>query len=675
MSRHSSRARSVGPSLLLASLCLSACGGGGGGGGGGSGSSNSPWLTVSPTQLEVTADAASSYTPTGVVTVTLHNGSPNGNTVGARYSTNAIRNVDFAVAGVQGTLTISFVDPSVIGVGTYSDTLEVAICKDSTCNEIENSTKVTVPITYTVSVTATVTLSANPQLTGAGVPTTLTWSSTNANSCTASGEWSGTLPSSGSQVVTPQTLGNHTYTLTCANPGAPGEASIIVTALSPATTLTAFPTHVVLGKPVTLRWKGQYAASCVASGDWSGPLPAEGFRTLALTELGIFDFHLDCSNNADSAEADASVTVTAAPAAAPATAYRMSAMHDGVLVTSNGITHPATTAPTWTRDFGAPVSYPLIADGKVFIATANPDGSYGNMLYALNAQTGATVWGPIAVPGTYFGSGLTYDDGRIFILMFDGALRAFNAANGAPLWTTQLPGYWYAASPNAYGGMVFVNGNGGLSALDETTGDILWTTLRAGTTGWASPAVASEGIYTQAGTCNAGAYHPVIGEALWEERSPCDGPWDFAPVIKNGIFFGRTGSSLNLFDAPTGDFLLQLGSAFAPAVTDTAVLSVYSGILSSTRLGDYVQTWAFAGDGDLVTAPVVVNDLVFIGSASGEVHGLDVETGVEVWTGLSPIPIRYDSENGGPMPPSGPAAGEDMLVFPAGNSVAAWRLQ
>lgn len=673
MSRRSSHATGARPLLLLAALCLSACGGGGSDDS--SSGSKAPHLTVSPSQLTVTADAASSYIPTGTVTVTLHNGSPNGTHVGARYSTNAIRGLDFATSGAQGTLTISFEDPSVIGIGTYSDTLEVAICKDSSCAQIEIGSEVTVPVTYTVHTTATVTLSANPEQTGPGVPTTLTWSSTNADSCTASGEWSGTLPSSGSQIVTPRTLGDHVYTLTCADPGAPGQASVTVTALRPVAMLTAFPTKVALGKPVTLRWKGEYASSCVASGDWSGSLPAEGFRTLSLTNLGTSDFHLDCSNDADSGEADASVTVTAAPAAAPATAYRMSESHDGVLMTTNGITHPATTAPTWTRDFSAPVSYPLIADGKVFIATANPDDTYGNMLYALNAQTGATIWGPIAIPGTYFGSGLTYDDGRIFILMFDGALRAFDATNGAPLWTTQLPGYWYQASPNAYGDMVFVSGNGGLSALEGTSGAILWTTQSAGTTGWASPAVSSEGVYTQAGSCSAGAYHPVVGDALWEARSPCDGPWDYAPVIKNGIFFGRTGGSLNLFDAESGDFMLQLGSTLAPAVTDTAVVSVYSGILSSTRLSDLVQTWSFSGDGDLVTAPIVVNTMVFVGSASGKVHGLDLETGAEIWTGQSPLPINYDSENGGPMPPSGPAAGEDVMVFPAGDSVVAWRMQ
>lgn len=662
-------------SLLAWALCLSACGGGGGdGGGNGGGGSNSPRLSVTPSQLTVTADAATSQIPTGTITVTLHNGSPNGTSIGARYTSNAIRAMDFSTSGTQGMLTISFEDPTVMGVGTYSDTVELAICKDDSCSQIETGSEVAVPVTYVVNVAATVTLSADPEQTGPGVPTTLTWTSTNANSCTASGAWSGTLPSSGSQEVTPLALGDHVYTLTCADPGVPSAVSVTVTALPPSVTFSAFPTVVTLGKPVTLRWKGENAASCTATGDWNETLPAEGFRTLSLTELGTTDYHLDCSNDADSGEADASVTVTPAPAAPPATAYRMSEGHDGVLITSDGITHPATSAPTWTRDFGAPVSYPLIAGGKVYLTTANPDGSYGNQLYALDAATGATIWGPIAVPGTYFGSGLTYDNGRVFVLMFDGVVRAINADNGAPLWSAQLPGYWYQATPNAYGGIVFVNGNYGLSALDGASGSILWT-APAGTTAWASPAVSSEGVYTQAGGCNAGAYDPVDGYALWETLSPCDGTWDYASVIKNGIFFGRTGSSLNLFDAPTGNFLLQLGATLAPAVTDTAVLSVYASTLSSTRLSDFVQTWSFAGDGDLVTAPVVVNDMAFVGAASGKVHGLDLETGAEVWTGQSPVPISNDSENGGPMPPSGPAAGEDMLVFPAGNSVVAWQMQ
>jgi outer membrane protein assembly factor BamB len=309
------------------------------------------------------------------------------------------------------------------------------------------------------------------------------------------------------------------------------------------------------------------------------------------------------------------------------------------------------------------------------VVTANPDGTYGNRLYALNAGTGSIVWGPIAVAGTYFGSGLTYANGLVFVLMFDGVVSAFNASNGAALWTRQVPSYWNSATPNAFGGLVFVAGNYGLAALDEATGAIAWTSNSGATTDWASPAVASEGVFIQPGNCTASALDPLNGTSLWQSRGPCDSPWGYASIVKNGTLFGRAGRALNLFDAATGDFLVQLDSDRAPAVTATAVIKLSSGTLASIRLSDRLQTWTFAGDGRLVTAPVVVNNVAFVGSSSGKVYGVDIDTGAEVWMGISQFAFEADSENGGPRPPSGPAAGENLLLFPAGNSLVAWQLR
>jgi hypothetical protein len=56
-----------------------------------------------------------------------------------------------------------------------------------------------------------------------GSSATLTWSSLNTSGCTATGSWSGSLASSGSQSVTPSAVGSQTYTLTCLN--AQGSAS------------------------------------------------------------------------------------------------------------------------------------------------------------------------------------------------------------------------------------------------------------------------------------------------------------------------------------------------------------------------------------------------------------------------------------------------------------------
>ena len=61
----------------------------------------------------------------------------------------------------------------------------------------------------------TVTMSVSPTSITAGQSATLTWSSTQATSCTASGAWSGSQPAMGSQAVTPTTSGSVTYTLAC----------------------------------------------------------------------------------------------------------------------------------------------------------------------------------------------------------------------------------------------------------------------------------------------------------------------------------------------------------------------------------------------------------------------------------------------------------------------------
>ena len=153
----------------------------------------------------------------------------------------------------------------------------------------------------------------------------------------------------------------------------------------------------------------------------------------------------------------------------------------------------------------------------------------------------------------------------------------------AALWTTQLPGYWYEASPNAYGGNVFIVGNGGLSAVDETSGNILWTTTSAGSTDWDSPAISSEGAYAEAGNCLAGAYNPSSGASIWQVQSQCSGTWGYTSIIKNGVFFGRTGGSLTLFVAATGNQKGQVASALARRARISTSATSNAGVIPSPR--------------------------------------------------------------------------------------------
>jgi hypothetical protein len=74
----------------------------------------------------------------------------------------------------------------------------------------------------------TVALSASPTSVTSGQSSTLTWSSTNATACTASGAWSGSEPTSGS-VSTGALNQNSTYSLSCTGSGGTATASATVT--------------------------------------------------------------------------------------------------------------------------------------------------------------------------------------------------------------------------------------------------------------------------------------------------------------------------------------------------------------------------------------------------------------------------------------------------------------
>jgi hypothetical protein len=78
----------------------------------------------------------------------------------------------------------------------------------------------------------TLTLTANPTEVTSGNSSSLTWTSTGATSCVASGQWSGSRAVSGSQSVGPLTV-ESTFTLTCSGPGGSTARSAIVTVQAP----------------------------------------------------------------------------------------------------------------------------------------------------------------------------------------------------------------------------------------------------------------------------------------------------------------------------------------------------------------------------------------------------------------------------------------------------------
>ncbi len=167
--------------------------------------------------------------------------------------------------------------------------------------------------TATVTVKApspAVTLSANPKSVSKGANSTLTWSSSNSASCTASGGWSGALATSGSKSVGPINAAT-TYKINCAGPGgsATQSTSVGVVAPIPTVSLSVSPSTVVSGSSATLTWSSTDATSCTASGSWSGSKATSGTEpTAALSAAATYV--LNCTGPGGTAKQSVSVTVT-----------------------------------------------------------------------------------------------------------------------------------------------------------------------------------------------------------------------------------------------------------------------------------------------------------------------------------------------------------------------------
>jgi hypothetical protein len=93
----------------------------------------------------------------------------------------------------------------------------------------------------------TVSLSASPSSITSGQSSTLSWTSSNATSCSASGGWSGTMTTSGMKTVSP--TATTTYKLSCTGSGGTASASKTVTVSTTSSTSTTSTTTSLSSSP------------------------------------------------------------------------------------------------------------------------------------------------------------------------------------------------------------------------------------------------------------------------------------------------------------------------------------------------------------------------------------------------------------------------------------------
>jgi outer membrane protein assembly factor BamB len=352
--------------------------------------------------------------------------------------------------------------------------------------------------------------------------------------------------------------------------------------------------------------------------------------------------------------------------------FQINTTHTGA-VSSEHLTPPL--KQRWVVNFGQPISYPLIADGKVYVTVRNAVG-HGTTLFALDAANGGLVWSA-ALGGDFWWSAACYENGRVFALNGSGVLRAFDGATGNAIWSRQLASSSFNAPPTVFQGVIYVSGALKVFAVNADSGAVLWTSsVINGDT--SSPAVTNEGLWVSYACPNVYKLDPATGAKIWHYAPGCSGGGGKTPALYNGRLYVRDFSD-TIFDSETGAIIGSFNAKNTPAFSGTRGFFLNGphsfgtfGTLEARDVTSNSVLWSFAGDGRLQSAILVVNDYVYVGSSLGKLYAVNATTGQQVWVTTAGTSIPYVDEHNVSQPTTSFAAAEGLLVVPTSTTLVAY---
>lgn len=264
----------------------------------------------------------------------------------------------------------------------------------------------------------------------------------------------------------------------------------------------------------------------------------------------------------------------------------------------------------------AGVSSPVVWGNHVFI-TEGSDKE--RAVLAFDAATGKEMWRQVVPDGgkgepipSVSDSGLALptpacDAGGTYALLGTGDLAAFSH-EGKLLWQKFLGrpviGYGFASSPCIQDGLLLLqmdtHENGRVLAIETATGNVRWERERMRGAAWSSPILvpSPEGPLFVANASGSLTAFTMAGEVAWDIDG-VTGEVTPSPAYGSG----------NLYAVNVGASLLCYGMSKEPK-----------------------QRWQHAGALSDTSSPVVVNGLMFMAAASGQLVCLDANTGDELWT-------------------------------------------
>ncbi len=312
------------------------------------------------------------------------------------------------------------------------------------------------------------------------------------------------------------------------------------------------------------------------------------------------------------------------------------------------------------RTGGAIVASPAIAGGVVYI------GSLDGHLHAIDQESGAEKWKfksrmPIA-------STPAVDGSMLYFTSSVGSLAALDVVSGTPQWvfvadhdkkfeaknlhgyapTTQtIPDAWdvFTSSPVVDAGRVFFGtGDGGVYAVDATTGILQWK-FQTQDVVHASPTVADGTVFIGSWDSRFYALEAATGRERWRFQAGEDeaihnqvGFQSSAAVDGDTVYVGCRDAHVYALDAATGrkkwDYPTSKSWVIGtPAVRDG---TVYFGTSDSARFlaldaENGRLRFNFDVKAYVFSSAAIAGNRVYFGSHNGRLYAIDAQTGVLAW--------------------------------------------
>ena len=238
-------------------------------------------------------------------------------------------------------------------------------------------------------------------------------------------------------------------------------------------------------------------------------------------------------------------------------------------------------------------------------------------------------------------SGVT--DDRVYLVGFDGTIRAVNLSTGERVWS-QSVNETVTAAPVVSNGTVYVGTVGSsIVALDKQTGDIDWRQHVNGSI-IATPTTANGTVYAGTSQSAVVSLNGATGERLWTQSTGA--PVSNSVRVTDERVYTASQSTVSAFDRRTGDRAWNVtldGSVLTdPIVTDETLYTTSFDRQGETSRIHAIDTengdahWTQPTNGTLSTVLTVAGDAVYagggeLGGTSGSVSAYDQQRGDRRW--------------------------------------------